>query len=141
LVLTGGRPDHNAGVAELLAQYGHSDFGSYVVWVCERALERGLCPTRISGCWTAWDLERLRAVTASHGLMLESVSERLMETVHARSPTKHPARRLQTVACASELRIPLTTGILVGIGEREEERIASLKAWPSCMRATGICRR
>ena len=58
--------------------------------------------------------------------MLESVSERLMETVHAGSPTKHPARRLETIEAAGELRIPFTSGILVGIGESEEERVASL---------------
>ena len=74
------------------------------------------------------DLARLREVTASQGLMLESVSERLMETVHAGSPTKHPARRLETIRAAGELRIPFTSGILVGIGETEQERIESLEA-------------
>ena len=51
-----------------------------------------------------------------------------METVHAGSPTKHPARRLETLNAAGELRIPFTTGILVGIGEDEDERVASLEA-------------
>ena len=60
--------------------------------------------------------------------MLESVCERLMQTVHAGSPTKHPARRLETIRAAGELRIPFTSGILVGIGETEDERIASLEA-------------
>src|SRR5918994_1446125 len=69
-----------------------------------------------------------REVPASQGLMLESISERLMGTVHAGSPTKHPARRLETIEAAGELRIPFTSGILVGIGESEEERIASLEA-------------
>ncbi len=59
--------------------------------------------------------------------MLESVSERLMETVHAGSPTKHPARRIETIRAAGELRIPFTSGILVGIGETEDERMASLQ--------------
>jgi FO synthase len=67
-------------------------------------------------------------VTASQGLMLESISERLMETVHAGSPTKHPERRLETIEAAGDLRIPFTSGILVGIGETEAERIASLEA-------------
>ena len=74
------------------------------------------------------DLARLREVTASQGLMLESISERLMETVHAGSPTKHPARRLATIEAAGELKIPFTSGILVGIGETEEERVESLEA-------------
>ncbi|MGH2925130.1 MAG: 7,8-didemethyl-8-hydroxy-5-deazariboflavin synthase subunit CofG, partial [Solirubrobacterales bacterium] len=128
LVLTGERPEVNPEVAEMLVSWGHEDFVSYVVWTCERALDRGLLPHTNLGVLSERDLARLREVTASQGLMLESVSERLMETVHAGSPTKHPARRLQTIEAAGRLRIPFTSGILVGIGETEEERIASLEA-------------
>ena len=128
LVLTGERPEHNREVAARLAEYGHEDFISYVVWVCERALERGMLPHTNLGVLDRGDLERLREVTASQGLMLESVSERLMETVHAGSPTKHPARRIETIAAAGELKIPFTSGILVGIGETEDERMESLEA-------------
>jgi FO synthase len=128
LVLTGERPEVNPEVAARLREYGHEDFTAYVVWVCERALERGLLPHTNLGVLSHGDLARLREVTASQGLMLESVSERLMETVHAGSPTKHPARRLETIRAAGELRIPFTSGILVGIGESEEERVASLEA-------------
>jgi FO synthase len=128
LVLTGERPEVNPQVRERLAEYGHEDFTAYVVWTCERALERGLLPHTNLGVLARADLARLREVTASQGLMLESVSERLMQTVHAGSPTKHPARRLQTIRWAGELRIPFTSGILVGIGETREERVASLQA-------------
>ena len=128
LVLTGEKPEVNSGVAARLAEYGHEDFTSYVVWVCERALERGVLPHTNLGVLSKRDLERLRAVTASQGLMLESVAEHLMETVHAGSPSKHPARRIETIAAAGELTIPFTSGILVGIGETEEERMASLEA-------------
>src|SRR6266511_1057308 len=128
LVLTGERPEVNPEVAARLRQYGHRDFTSYVVWVCERALERGLLPHTNLGVLSRDDLARLREVTASQGLMLESISERLMETVHAGSPTKHPAERLRTIEAAGELRIPFTSGVLVGIGETEEERVASLEA-------------
>jgi FO synthase len=128
LVLTGERPEVNPEVAAKLAEYGHEDFTAYVVWVCERALERGLLPHTNLGVLSREDLARLREVTASQGLMLESVSERLMQTVHAGSPTKHPARRLETIEAAGELKIPFTSGILVGIGETEQERIASLEA-------------
>ena len=128
LVLTGERPEVNRGVAERLHEHGHPDFTSYVTWTCERALERGLLPHTNLGVLSAQDLGRLREVTASQGLMLESVSERLMDTVHAGSPTKHPARRLECIEAAGELRIPFTSGILVGIGETEEERMASLQA-------------
>jgi FO synthase len=128
LVLTGERPEVNPEVASRLRAFGHHDFVSYVVWACERALERGLLPHTNLGVLEREDLARLREVTASQGLMLESISERLMETVHAGSPTKHPAERLRTIETAGELRIPFTSGILVGIGETEEERIASLEA-------------
>ncbi len=127
LVLTGERPETNSGVANLLHGYGHEDFTSYVVWTCERALERGLLPHTNLGVLDAGDLARLREVTASQGLMLESVAEHLMETVHAGSPSKHPARRIETIVAAGELRIPFTSGILVGIGETEDERVASLE--------------
>ena len=93
LVLTGERPEVNPrSRAEMLGEYGHEDFTGYVVWVCERALERGLLPHTNLGVLSREDLARLREVTASQGLMLESISERLMETVHAGSPTKHPRR-------------------------------------------------
>jgi FO synthase len=126
LVLTGERPEVNAEVARRLAAYGHDDFVSYVIWVCERALERGLLPHTNLGVLDRDDLARLREVTASQGLMLESVNPDL--TTHQGSPTKHPARRLDTIKAAGELRIPFTSGILVGIGESEEDRIESLRA-------------
>jgi FO synthase len=128
LVLTGERPEVNPDVAARLAEWGHDDFTSYVVWACERALERGILPHTNIGVLDHGDLARLREVTASQGLMLESVSERLMETVHAGSPTKHPAKRLATIEAAGELKIPFTSGILVGIGETDEEQVESLEA-------------
>ncbi|MCW2988450.1 MAG: 7,8-didemethyl-8-hydroxy-5-deazariboflavin synthase, CofH subunit [Solirubrobacterales bacterium] len=128
LVLTGERPEVNPEVAARLAEWGHEDFTSYVVWACERALERGMLPHTNLGVLDRADLARLREVTASQGLMLESTSERLMETVHAGSPTKHPAVRLATIEAAGELQIPFTSGILVGIGETEDERVESLEA-------------
>src|SRR5207302_3033964 len=101
-------------------------FTSYVAWACERALERGMLPHTNLGVLTAGDLARLREVTASQGLMLESVNRDLV--VHQGSPTKHPERRLETIRAAGELRIPFTSGILVGIGESPEERVAALEA-------------
>ena len=126
LVLTGELPEHHPGVAARLQALGHEDFVSYVVWVCERALEHGLLPHTNLGVLEATDLGRLRDVTASQGLMLESINPDLV--CHQGSPTKHPARRLETIRAAGELRIPFTTGILVGIGETPAERIAGLEA-------------
>src|SRR5215204_3119070 len=126
LVLTGERPEVNGEVAARLREYGHDDFTSYVAWTCERALERGMLPHTNVGVVGREDLGRLREVTASQGLMLESVNPDLV--VHQGSPTKHPELRLATLAAAQELRIPFTSGILVGIGESEDDRMASLEA-------------
>jgi FO synthase len=126
LVLTGERPEVNPEVAGRLREWGHEDFTSYVVWACQRGIERGLLPHTNLGVLSRADLVRLREVTASQGLMLESINPDLV--VHQGSPTKRPARRLETIRLAGELRIPFTTGILVGIGESEEERVGALEA-------------
>jgi FO synthase len=126
LVLTGEKPEVNAEVAARLASYGQPDFTSYVAWACERALERGLLPHTNIGVCTREELARLREVTASQGLMLESVNPDLV--VHQGSPTKHPERRLRMLREAGELEIPFTSGILVGIGETPDERVAALEA-------------
>src|SRR6476620_7567343 len=126
LVLTGDEPGHHAGVRERLAALGFQDFVAYVAWSCERALERGLLPHTNLGALGREDLARLRHVTASQGLMLESMRPDLV--AHQASPTKDPALRLQTIRAAGELRIPFTSGILVGIGESADDRVASLEA-------------
>ena len=125
-MLTGEKPEVNPEVAARLREYGHADFTSYVAWACERALERGMLPHTNVGVCTPEELARLREVTASQGLMLESVNPDLV--VHQGSPTKHPQARLDTIRAAGELRIPFTTGILVGIGEAPEERVEALEA-------------
>src|SRR6266480_4233637 len=126
LVLTGERPEVNPEVARRLSDHGHEDFTSYVAWACERALERGMLPHTNLGVLERDELARLREVTASQGLMLESVVPDLV--VHEGSPSKHPRRRLETIRLAGELRIPFTSGILVGIGESPAERVAALEA-------------
>lgn len=125
LVLTGEKPEVNAGVAARLREYGFDDFTGYVLWTCGRALQRGLLPHTNLGVLPRDDLGRLKEVTASQGLMLESVNPELV--VHQGSPTKHPAVRIETIATAGELKVPFTSGILVGIGETEDERVASLE--------------
>ena len=96
LVLTGDDPAHHPGVRERLAELGFDDFVAYVVWCCERALERGLLPHTNLGALGRDDLARLRDVTASQGLMLESLRPDLV--AHQASPTKDPALRLGDAA-------------------------------------------
>jgi FO synthase len=135
LVLTGEKPEVNAEVARRLREYGHDDFTSYVAWTCERALERGMLPHTNIGAASREELARLREVTASQGLMLESTVPDLV--VHQGSPTKHPAVRLDTIRAAGELRIPFTSGILVGIGETAEQRVEALAALAEVQREFG----
>ncbi|MDB6014581.1 MAG: fbiC [Gammaproteobacteria bacterium] len=92
--------------------------------------ETGLLPHLNPGVMDAGDLQRLRPVSVSMGLMLESAAERLCQRggPHFGSPDKRPERRLATLRAAGELRVPMTTGLLIGIGETRSERIESLLA-------------
>ncbi len=92
--------------------------------------ETGLLPHLNPGVMTRSELEALRPVSASMGIMLETTAERLGEKggPHWASPDKVPARRLETIRLAGELAIPFTSGILIGIGETREERIDALLA-------------
>lgn len=126
LVLTGDRPADHPGVQARLEELGHADFVSYVAWVCERALDRGMLPHTNLGALDRDELARLRRVTASQGLMLESMREDLV--AHQGSRTKDPHLRLETIRAAGELKIPFTSGILVGIGETHEDRFTALRA-------------
>jgi FO synthase len=92
--------------------------------------ETGLLPHLNPGVMTRVELELLRPVSASMGIMLETTAERLGERggPHWASPDKVPAHRLETIRLAGELRIPFTSGILIGIGETREERIDALLA-------------
>ncbi|MGA3363217.1 MAG: 5-amino-6-(D-ribitylamino)uracil--L-tyrosine 4-hydroxyphenyl transferase CofH [Solirubrobacteraceae bacterium] len=135
LILTGDDPAHHPGVAERLERLGFADFVDYVVWVCREALQRGLLPHTNLGAVSREELGRLREVTASQGLMLESLRGDLV--AHQGSPTKDPALRMATIAAAGELAIPFTSGILVGIGERPEDRFAALEALAECHRSYG----
>ncbi len=114
----------------LLGSWGFDSTVDYLVWAGELALETGLLPHTNAGLLSAPEMERLARVNASLGLMLESVSERLCEPggPHAAAPDKRPARRLRMLEEAGELGIPFTTGVLVGIGETQEELEATLES-------------
>jgi 7,8-didemethyl-8-hydroxy-5-deazariboflavin synthase CofG subunit len=112
-----------------LAERGYRRTLDYLFDACRVTLqETGLLPHSNPGVMGNRDLRRLKEVNASLGLMIESVSERLLEPggAHDNAPDKKPALRLRTIAEAGRLGIPFTTGILIGIGESWEERIDSL---------------
>jgi len=114
-----------------LRRHGHRTTLSYLRAMCELTLRQSpLLPHANPGVMGERDLSMLREVNVSMGLMLETVSERLLGpgTAHHRAPDKIPARRLRTIALAGKLQIPFTTGILIGIGETPGERVDALVA-------------
>ncbi|MCW3135625.1 MAG: 7,8-didemethyl-8-hydroxy-5-deazariboflavin synthase subunit CofG [Canidatus Methanoxibalbensis ujae] len=106
----------------------------YTVILCEIAIKHGLLPHTNIGVLSEQELMRLKDVNASMGLMLETVAD---IDAHRNSPGKHPKERLRTIEHAGRLKIPFTTGILVGIGEEESDRIASLEAIAAIHRKFG----
>ena len=122
-----------------LASLGHATTAEYVERASAIALECGLLPHTNAGLLTGDEMARLRDVNVSLGLMLENVSPRLRERgqVHQWAPDKDPALRLRMLREAGELRIPFTTGLLIGIGETIAERVDTLVAIRDLHRAHG----
>lgn len=96
--------------------------------LCELALDLGFLPHTNAGPLSWDEFAQLKQVNASMGLMLEQLTPSLLQTVHRHSPSKEPALRLQQLNWAGELRIPFTTGLLLGLGENWAERQESLEA-------------
>lgn len=129
LLVTGERPEERYAEARLwLKSHGFSSTPEYLMDVSERALEAGLFPHTNAGNLEGREMRLLADTNVSMGLMLESTSERLAERgmPHHLAPSKRPAERVATLKEAGRLRIPMTTGILAGIGETIEEAIDSL---------------
>jgi FO synthase len=122
-----------------LATLGHESTVEYLHWGARAALAQGLLPHTNAGLLDEADMIRLKEVNVSLGLMLENASARLCEPgmPHHRAPDKRPEKRLAMIEAAGRLRIPFTTGILVGIGETRRERIESLLAIRALHRAHG----
>ncbi|HVH77306.1 MAG TPA: 5-amino-6-(D-ribitylamino)uracil--L-tyrosine 4-hydroxyphenyl transferase CofH [Stellaceae bacterium] len=130
LFTLGDKPELRYRAArEELARLGHETTLSYLAETASLVLrETGLLPHLNPGVMCRADLETLRKVSVSQGLMLESASERLVLRggPHFGSPDKRPAARLATIAAAGEAAVPFTSGILIGIGETRAERIEAL---------------
>ena len=110
-----------------LSEHGYESTVDYLVAMCRLVLdETGLLPHANPGALSEDDLSRLREVSASQGMMLESLRADL--ACHSAAPDKTPERRLATLEAAGRLQIPYTTGILVGIGETEADRVEALEA-------------
>jgi FO synthase len=122
-----------------LATLGQTSTVEYLHWAGSKALAHGLLPHTNAGLLTDADMTRLKEVNVSLGLMLECASPRLCEPgmPHHRAPDKRPDKRLAMIDAAGRLRIPFTTGILIGIGETRRERVESLLAIRSSHRRHG----
>lgn len=132
LFTLGDKPELRYRAArESLAALGHETTIGYLAEMCALVLkETKLLPHVNPGVMTREEIAALREVSASQGIMLESISERLCQPggVHYGSPDKLPAARLETIRLAGELAVPFTTGILIGIGETRAERLDALAA-------------
>jgi FO synthase len=128
LFTLGERPELRYPVArDWLAAHGHGSTVDYLAEMCGLVLEEtGLLPHANAGALFPDELARLREVSASQGMMVESLAEGL--AAHRGAPDKEPARRLATLEAAGELAIPFTTGILVGIGDDRRGQLAALRA-------------
>ena len=131
LFTLGDKPELRYKVARTeLAALGCETTLEYLGRVAKLVLEEtGLLPHLNPGVMSREDLVALRPVSASMGIMLETTAERLSAKggPHWASPDKEPSRRLETIELAGELRIPFTSGILIGIGETRAERVAALE--------------
>jgi FO synthase subunit 1 len=119
----GERPGLEPGFSEYLSGFGFQDILSYCHCLCERSISAGLLPHTNAGILSYEEMEALREVNASMGLMLETTAK---VDAHRRSPGKDPAVRVAMLEDAGKLRIPFTTGLLLGIGETMEDREESL---------------
>ena len=123
--------DRYPDARDWLTQHGYQSTVDYLVDACRTVLdETGLLPHANAGALSQAELERLREVSPSQGMMVETLAERLAEPggPHHGAPDKTPARRLATLEAAGRARVPFTTGILIGIGETRDERIDALLA-------------
>ncbi|MGA1409316.1 MAG: 7,8-didemethyl-8-hydroxy-5-deazariboflavin synthase subunit CofG [Prochlorotrichaceae cyanobacterium] len=124
-----------SGVIEILVLSGevHPQSPRRSLWfqriyrLCELALERGFLPHTNAGPLLRAEMEQLRQVNVSMGLMLEDLSEQIQQTVHRHAPSKDPKLRLQQLDWAGELQIPFTTGLLLGLGETPADRLYTLE--------------
>jgi len=132
LFVLGDRPEHRYSEArKWLRDRGYDSTVEYLHKMCSLVLqETSLYPHSNAGILTRAEMESLKEVNASMGLMLESVSPRLCDAggPHEHASSKDPKVRIEMLRVAGELRIVLTTGLLIGIGETVNERIEALEA-------------
>jgi len=130
------QPLLDQGVLEILVLSGevHPQSSRRIAWfegiyrICELAGSLGFFPHTNVGPLSFSEMERLKQVNVSLGLMVEQITPTLLHTVHRHAPSKQPDLRLQQLIWAGDLHIPFTTGLLFGIGETDADRRDTLDA-------------
>ncbi|VXD22157.1 FO synthase subunit 1 [Planktothrix serta PCC 8927] len=130
------KPLQNQGIIEILVLSGevHPNSSQRLAWfqriyeLCELAISLGFLPHTNVGPLSFTEMTQLKQVNVSMGLMLEQITPKLLETVHRYAPSKVPELRLQQLEWAGKLKIPFTTGLLLGIGETSQDRKNTLNA-------------
>lgn len=125
----GEQPESFEHIKKTLRGWGYESMTEYLLDLCRDAIKIGLLPHTNSGVIRKEEMKALKGLVASMGLMLENSSRRLCEKgmPHEKSPGKIPGVRLKTMEDAGKLKIPFTTGLLIGIGETEEEVLHSIE--------------
>jgi len=130
----GERPDEDAGYLRRLKAIGYDRTLDYLADLCRMAIKMGLLPHCNPGVLSYEELALLKPLNASMGLMLETTANL---QAHKDCPGKIPEKRIESIANAGKLKIPFTTGLLVGIGETRADRLESLKIITELHRQSG----
>ncbi len=128
LLMSGEAPDNFKVVQKELEKRNHGDFFQFVRNLSEALLEVNLLPHTNIGVLSFAQLQSLKEFNASMGLMIESTCESLSNSggVHENSPGKTPENRIKHIKNAGKLKIPFTTGLLLGIGDNFQDRVNDL---------------
>ncbi|HAR63025.1 MAG: 7,8-didemethyl-8-hydroxy-5-deazariboflavin synthase subunit CofG [Candidatus Margulisiibacteriota bacterium] len=125
-IVAGERPDTINLIRTKLDTWGFESYSEYVYTICELAFLEGLLPHLNIGYLTPKELRYLREISVSMEMNLETTNRNLLESIHQNSPGKDPDIRVKFIESCGKLEIPVTTGLRVGMGETEDNRIETL---------------
>ncbi len=129
LFMSGECPDQNSVIKALLKSEGYSSYADYLLALCQLTISQGMVPALCVGYLSCAQLRKFKGLISRIELSLENTSDRLNKEglPHYNSPGKEPKVRLSMLRTAGKLKIPVSTGLLVGIGETRRERYRTLE--------------
>ncbi len=128
IFVSGERPNKFNDIRAILDLWGFESYADYLYTLCELGFLEGVLPTLEVGFLSPYEMKRIRDIVLSLKIMIDSADPKLAQTHHKHSPGKRFELRLKTLEFAGKLRIPVSTGIMVGIDERRESRVDAMKA-------------